>query len=106
MSETVGTPGTAAITLERLRQIGSEGWSADHDDTHNRGDLAIAAASLILHGTDVGLDCETPDAWGLVAKHGGDTLRCLEIAGALSAAEYDRVLRREVRGGDSSRARM
>lgn len=32
------------IALERERQIGFEGWTTEHDDTHVRGELARAAA--------------------------------------------------------------
>lgn len=34
----------ADIAIERLRQIDVEGWSADHDDRHQSGELAAAAA--------------------------------------------------------------
>jgi hypothetical protein len=32
------------IAAERQRQIDKEGWTPAHDDTHNGGELAIAAA--------------------------------------------------------------
>ena len=32
------------IETERRRQIETEGWSTDHDDTHSSGELAYAAA--------------------------------------------------------------
>lgn len=32
------------VFAERLRQIEQEGWSNEHDDEHNKGDLAVAAA--------------------------------------------------------------
>jgi hypothetical protein len=32
------------VCLERQRQISKEGWTARHDDSHDEGDLALAAA--------------------------------------------------------------
>lgn len=32
------------IAAERKRQIEAEGWTAAHDDTHDKGEMAIAAA--------------------------------------------------------------
>jgi hypothetical protein len=33
------------IAAERRRQIEEEGWTLAHDDRHNRGELALAAAA-------------------------------------------------------------
>lgn len=38
------------IAYERRRQIESEGWSAAHDDSHDDGEMARAAASYALAG--------------------------------------------------------
>lgn len=32
------------VAAERRRQIGVEGWSEEHDDTHSNREMAIAAA--------------------------------------------------------------
>ena len=47
------------IAAERLRQIGAEGWTFDHDDAHFRGELTLAAmaychsaATLSARGRD------------------------------------------------------
>jgi len=82
-----------AIAAERSRQMGR--WSAEHDDEHGDGELAVRGAELALVHTDYELNPHEGehDAWGLVAKHRGDPVRCLTIAGALIAAELDRVLR-------------
>jgi hypothetical protein len=37
------------IAAERRRQIEAEGWAPEHDDCHNRGELALAAATYCLH---------------------------------------------------------
>lgn len=41
----------AAIDVlnERVRQQDKEGWSAEHDDTHVKGELASAAITYALH---------------------------------------------------------
>lgn len=36
--------GTELIAQERQRQIEVEGWSAEHDDGHGSGEMAMAAA--------------------------------------------------------------
>lgn len=38
------------IAAERSRQILDEGWDADHDDCHERGELARAAACYAISG--------------------------------------------------------
>jgi len=102
--ETAGEDGAALIASERRRQVAEESWSPEHDDQHQLGQLAIVAAALAVRHTDahvedpheyvdaVGLDC-----WGLVKKHGRDQARALAIAGALIAAEIDRLARGRVR---------
>lgn len=99
--------GATRILKERIRQIMVEGWSAEHDDQHVHGELAVYAAGLAVYGTDAIVDdpaCridivpadieDIEDRWGLIAKHKHDPERMLEIAGALIAAELDRVIRR------------
>jgi hypothetical protein len=36
------------INAERLRQMGSEGWTLEHDDKHVRGELAAAAGCYAI----------------------------------------------------------
>lgn len=38
-----------AVIAERLRQIEGEGWSQDHDDAHDAGELARAGSSYAVH---------------------------------------------------------
>ena len=111
--------GLELIIAERERQITQEGWTAEHDDQHTEGELAIAAA---LYATpislfakrkkgehfeyydpwpwwdtvnydrynDGGVNIKMP-AWDKRRKH--SKLRKLVIAGALIAAEIDRLQR-------------
>lgn len=101
--------GVGRIQIERERQKYVEGHDDAHDDTHTKGDLSVYAAALAVEGTDARVDdpvgrvCDghRHDGWGLLAKHGDDRVRCLEIAGALIAAELDRELRLRKRLADA-----
>lgn len=108
--------GTELITEERQRQISQEGWTAEHDDTHRNGALAHAACAYALPhatavtfrgGNDADLDfCLTvwPRHFWPWEKDGfkrsmigptphEDRIRELTKAGALIAAEIDRLHR-------------
>lgn len=86
--------GACDIMAERLRQIAVEGYDAKHDDSHGDGDIAVVAAELALEHTYGMIDHDRStalrDEWGLLKKH-RDTRRRLVIAGALIAAEIDRL---------------
>lgn len=85
--------GASLIVAERARQMTKEGWTPEHDDTHQYADLAVNAAILCVHGTDAEVvdHSERPD-WNLT-RH--PRIKQLIIAGALIAAEIDRVTRRD-----------
>lgn len=102
--------GVALIAAERRRQAEAEGWTPRHDDGHTKGELARAAACYALpldyrpvstrlvdgHGDrgdryghyPLGWPWH-PDWW----KPSADRVRELAKAGALIAAEIDRLLR-------------
>ena len=89
-----------ALMFEAVRQYGTEGYSAAHDDRHSHGEMRIAAAELVVDGTDeeVSSYAFPRDSWGLVAKHGyrgtePDPIRTLIIAGALLIREIQRIMR-------------
>jgi hypothetical protein len=83
--------GIQLIAAERARQVTQEGYSSDHDDEHKDGSLRVVAAMLACEGTDASVeDALERDDWGLL-RH--DPIRRLEIAGALLAAEIDRLQR-------------
>lgn len=88
-----------AINAERSRQKDVEGWTPEHDDQHDRGDLAAAAAS---YATATGPGAECPDIWpwDVMWWKPGDYARNLEKAGALIQAELEREYRaKEKKGG-------
>lgn len=94
------------IGAERERQIAEEGWTPEHDVQHNEGELAWAAMyyampCTIRHKCVCGRSSfRTPDSfWAetgwrpeLAKRDGKDRLRQLVVAGALIAAEIDRLL--------------
>lgn len=41
-------PEVIEVIAERVRQVDVEGWSAAHDDRHDHGEMAIAAACYAL----------------------------------------------------------
>lgn len=43
-----GVTVTEEIAAERRRQVESEGWTAEHDDEHDGGEIAYAAACYAL----------------------------------------------------------
>lgn len=85
--------GIALIAAERRRQIADEGWTPTHDDGHTTGQLARAAACYALQHTRVsGRAIRWPwhrEWW----KPSADPIRNLVKAGALIAAEIERLHR-------------
>lgn len=88
--------GIELITDERKRQFTGEGWTLEHDDQHISGEMAIQAAALAANHTKaiVMIGRHVADPWGLLCKcKPGSTVRDLVKAGALIAAEIDRLQR-------------
>ena len=98
--------GAGLIAGERARQISGEGYTAEHDDKHALGELPDAAAayakvaSAQMRGASaeefpafmMTFEGEWPweeEAW----KPSDDPIKNLVKAGALIAAEIDRLLR-------------
>ncbi|MCP4493328.1 MAG: hypothetical protein GY820_39390 [Gammaproteobacteria bacterium] len=73
------------IATERARQI-HKGWTPEHDDQHDEGELATMAKHLLAYRTT----SPSHDPWNIGAKWGHDRLRCLTISGALIVAEIER----------------
>jgi hypothetical protein len=89
--------GIERIASERKRQIEEEGWTAEHDDQHEDSGLAKAAASYAYPRTEgEHLSWKAalwPWADGWYRPCPNNRIRELEKAGALCAAEIDRLLR-------------
>ncbi|HEY8839204.1 MAG TPA: hypothetical protein VIO80_00895 [Candidatus Dormibacteraeota bacterium] len=108
--------GASLITLERYRQRDSEGWTAEHDDGHTLGEMAAAGACYALLSTRwrdsaiLGSSLIRSVLWPWDAEwfkpsdypdppytpnvHDERRIRDLTKAGALIAAEIDRLQRR------------
>lgn len=109
--------GTELITEERERQISQEGWTPENDDAHGIGELCSAANAYLFAGDCIAnaammnpkYKC-TPESlkkeilynpkmiswpWDVGwLKISPDPVRNLVKAGALIAAEIDRLNRR------------
>lgn len=95
--------GIEMIAAERERQITAEGWSAAHDDEHNNQELSIAAecyseaSNMLLSGMCSSFVRKSPRRWPWDLsrwKPSEDPIRNLVKAGALIAAEIDRLKRK------------
>ncbi len=81
--------GVDLIANERNRQITQEGYRPEDDDRWTEGELAEAAAAYVLGDVDY-----WPFAWDSAGYKANDSReRQLEKAGALIAAELDRLRR-------------
>lgn len=89
--------GIDLIAAERRRQISVEGWTPEHDDRHYTGELANAAACYAMtrrHLMEIVCMWPFEASHWKPATHADDRIRDLEKAGALIAAEIDRLLRK------------
>jgi hypothetical protein len=113
--EKLPLPGITLIEAERRRQISAEGWTAEHDNRHDEGEMALAAACyaspiLLYQKVDRANQIRFVDPWpwddrwdkrpedGNVKLPNSsvgikERIRQLSKAGALVAAELDRLLR-------------
>jgi hypothetical protein len=89
--------GIDLITAERVRQVQEEGWTAKHDDVHDGGELVQAAccyANAARYGAVPG---QPPHGWpwdpSWWKARSNDPIGSLVKAGALIAAEIDRIQR-------------
>lgn len=102
--------GLRMITNERQRQMAVEGWTPEHDDTHHMGELSMAAHAYAEVSSAMcrGATAEEFDGFMMVSegdwpfdadswKPSAHPIRNLVKAGALIAAEIDRLVRMESR---------
>jgi len=95
--------GAELIAKERQRQINEAQWTAEHDDEHEVGVLAQAGGVYAIRAAaQLGLDIADeyllfPSAWPFDMEWykptSQDPIRQLVKAGALIAAEIDRLQR-------------
>lgn len=94
--------GAGLIAAERARQVAVEGWTPEHDDAHATGELLEAALAYGCHSLE-----QVKNWHSMRTVHGlwpwdvnwwkpsDDPIRNLVKAGALIAAEIDRLKRKE-----------
>jgi hypothetical protein len=85
VSPTVEQSGVELIAAERQRQIATEGWTPEHDDTHEEGELIAAAICYAAEAAPVDLEIRPQWPWPAPGKP-SDPVRNLVKAGALIAA--------------------
>ncbi|MCD9097078.1 hypothetical protein [Luteimonas fraxinea] len=93
ISAAAAQDGASLISAERSRQISAEGWSAEHDDAHADLALVRAAVAYALYGISRRVVDDSFWPWHLDWWKPSDRVRNLVKAGALIAAEIDRLHR-------------
>lgn len=83
------------VLAERKRQVDAEGWTADHDDEHVNGGMAVAAACYAITARQ-GLEAQATELWDWTGWAKAwfkpkDPRRNLIRAGALILAEIERL---------------
>ena len=91
------------VLAERRRQVEGEGWTPEHDDEHDPGELSAAGSAYALAAADElhplsagdgGFKSKSPDSWPWAEswwKPGTDPRRMLVKAAALILAELERL---------------
>ena len=104
--------GIELIAAERTRQVEVEGWTPEHDAEHVAGELPLAAAGYAQYAGVQSMVGASPGLKRLPAfwpwgrewwKPSDDPIRNLEKAGALIAAEIDRLQAQDGGGSYESR---
>lgn len=83
--------GAAMIAQERRRQVAKERWTAEHDAQHDNNELIRAAIAYAMPHDLFGISRVGMWPWGNLEWKPTDRVRDLVKAGALIAAELDRI---------------
>lgn len=84
------------IARERKRQVEVEGWTPEHDDQHDNGEMLTAAVCYYIHATQPEMSTLTPPVgwpWDAQWWKPKGARRDLVRAGALCIAERARLER-------------
>jgi hypothetical protein len=80
------------VAAERRRQVEAEGWTPEHDDEHDGGELALAGGTYaLLSASRDGWRVDDHWPWDLAWLKKSDPRRMLVKAGALILAEIERL---------------
>ncbi len=82
------------IAAERRRQVEAEGWSHEHDDQHDEGEMAWAAACYAIGRDAIGSLQTKLWPWSREWWKPKDARRDLIRAAALIVAEIERLDRK------------
>ncbi len=103
--------GANLIVRERERQVSLEGWTPDHDDEHGNGELAKAARCYADHAVNFPYSADVQAyrkapvpanlPWAAAWWKPKSPTRDLIRAGALIAAEIDRLQRAALKSSES-----
>lgn len=89
--------GIELIAEERKRQVDVKNWTANHDDNHTRNELAIVAMCYVTPPSYRPMLAPTKwfnsIGWDVAHWNPGERIMELQKAGALIAAEIDRLQR-------------
>lgn len=97
------------VARERERQMTEEGWTPEHDDTHDKGELALVASCYAEHASrlpgarkarETGRWCPGMWPWSRSWWKPTTARRDLVKAAALIIAEIERLDRAETRKED------
>lgn len=87
--------GAQLIALERERQKQIEGWTLEHDDAHEAEEILQAAICYCAHAATYEINLsDVPWPWAQAWWKPANPVRDLTKAGALIAAEIDRLQRK------------
>ncbi len=78
------------VLAERHRQVEAEGWTPEHDDEHDAGEMALAAACYAAGDNDCRSEPPSIWPWDSAWWKPSDRRRMLVKAGALILAEIER----------------
>ena len=109
---TTGKPPLEMIAAERQAQL-AMGYDAAHDDQHAAGELAAAAACFALGSAEVRSAAHIgestllwPAEWSTEILGANTRMRQLVVAGALIAAEIERLQRAHFAAIDAAQAQQ
>ncbi|MGV0912411.1 hypothetical protein [Martelella sp. FOR1707] len=96
-----GLKALLSVIEERVRQVEKEGWTPEHDDRHDPGELAAAAGCYALHAYDDFRLTGSPAWWPFEDSWYKPTtpIRDLVKSSALDLAALEVEFRAQAKGG-------
>ena len=79
------------VLQERRRQVAEEGWTAEHDDQHDKSEIALAGACYAFNAAGLATLANDWWPWSMQWFKPKDRRRDLVKAAALLLAEIERL---------------